>query len=61
MFNVGLILMAGIVLVTRPSFIFPDDTDVVLNESWIRTNTSNELRNLYQDGNFFIFELRSKL
>ena len=61
MINVGLILMAGIVLVTRPSFIFPDDTDVVLNESWIRTNTSNELRNLYQDGNFFIFELRSKL
>ena len=61
MINVGLILMAGIVLVTRPSFIFPDDTDVMLNESWIRTNTSNELRNLYQDGNFFIFELRSKL
>ena len=53
--------MAGIILVTKPSFIFPDDENVSLKETWIRTNTSNELRKMYQDGKFFIFELRSKL
>ena len=51
--------MAGIVLVTKPSFIFPDDDNVALNGTWMRTNTSNELRNMYQTGNYFVFELRS--
>ena len=51
--------MAGIVLVTKPSFIFPDDDNVALNGTWMRTNTSNELRNIYQNGKFFVFELRS--
>ena len=52
--------MAGIVLVTKPSFLFPDNINVVSNETWIRTSNSSDLRNMYQNGNFFIFEFRSK-
>ena len=52
--------MAGIVLVTKPSFLFPDNINVIANETWIRTSSSSDFRNMYQNGNFFIFEFRSK-
>ena len=52
--------MAGIVLVTKPSFLFPGINFGVLNSSWIVQNETKNWRNQYAIGNFFFFDLKSK-
>ena len=52
--------MAGIVLVTKPSFIFQDIEDVLLMGSWIKANATKDWRVEYEKDIFFLFDLRSK-
>ena len=52
--------MAGIVLVTKPSFLFADNDHLVLNGSWVGNNISNNWRKQYEEGTYFFFDLRSK-
>ena len=41
--------MAGIVLVTKPSFIFQDIEDVLLKGSWIKANATKDWRDQYEN------------
>ena len=52
--------MAGIVLVTKPSFIFQNETNTLLNGSWIKSNATKDWRDEYEKGIFFLFNLKSK-
>ena len=52
--------MAGIVLVTKPSFIFQNETNTLLNGSWIKSNATKDWRDEYEKGIFFLFDLKSK-
>ena len=52
--------MAGIVLVTKPSFIFQDIEDVLLKSSWIKANATKDWRDQYEKNIFFLFDLKSK-
>ena len=52
--------MSGIVLVTKPSFLFPADSNVILKNSWIKVNNTQNWRNEYEKGIFFLFDLKSK-
>ena len=52
--------MAGIVLVTKPSFIFQNETNTLLNGSWIKANATKDWRDEYEKGIFFLFDLKSK-
>ena len=56
----GVVLMAGIVLVSKPSFLFLKDDHIALNASRVGANSSNDWRNEYEKGAFFFFDLRSK-
>ena len=52
--------MAGIVLVTKPSFIFQNETNTLLNGSWIKANATKDWRDLYEKDMLFLFDLKSK-
>ena len=52
--------MAGIILVTKPSFIFQNETNTILNGSWIKANATKDWRLDYEKGTFFLFDLKSK-
>ena len=52
--------MAGIVLVTKPSFIFKNETNTLLKGSWIQANATKDWRDQYDKGIFFLFDLKSK-
>ena len=52
--------MAGIVLVTKPSFIFQNETNTFSNASWIKANATKDWRDEYEKGIFFLFDLKSK-
>ena len=52
--------MAGIILVTKPSFIFQNETNTLLNGSWIKANATKDWRDEYEKGIFFLFDLKSK-
>ena len=49
--------MAGIVLVTKPSFLFADNDHLVLNGSWVGNNISNNWRKQYEEGINLYFSL----
>ena len=52
--------MAGIVLVTKPSFIFQDIQDILLKGSWINANATKDWRDQYEKDIFFLFDLKSR-
>ena len=51
--------MAGIVLVTKPPFLFPEADNGGHNTSFTAT-VALDLRSEYKIGNYFLFDLRSK-
>merc|ERR1712242_650872 len=55
----GMVLMAGIVLITKPSFLFPDNNNDVLKSAWMKTNVSTDWRDEYKKGIFFQFDLKT--
>ena len=52
--------MAGIVLVTKPSFIFLNETNTLSKGSWIPANATKDWRDLYEKDILFLFDLKSK-
>jgi len=57
----GIVLMAGILLVTKPSFIFQNETNTLLNGSWIKANATKDWRHDYEKGIFFLFDLKTPI
>ena len=57
----GAVLMAGIVLVTKPSILFHNDYKVVLNESLVRPNASYDWRKEFQKEIILWLDPRSKI
>jgi len=55
------ILMAGIVLVAKPSFLFPENTIGARNGSWQMVPAPIDWRHEYQKGIFFLFDLKTPL
>ena len=45
----GAVLMAGIVLIAKPSFLFHDTDKILLNETVAKSNTSYDWRTEYQN------------
>ena len=57
----GVVLMAGIVLVTKPSFLFNYNDGVFSNESWAESNISYDWRKGFEENIFLWFDPRSML
>ena len=45
----GAVLMAGIVLIAKPSFLFDNTDKILLNETVVKSNTSYDWRTEYQN------------
>ena len=55
-----MVLMAGIALITKPSFLFLDNDNGILKSTWTKANDSTDWRKEYAKGIFFLFDLKSK-
>jgi len=57
----GMVLMAGIALITKPSFLFPDNDNGILKSTWTKANDSTDWRKEYAKGIFFLFNLKTPI
>ena len=57
----GAVLMAGIILIAKPSFLFDDTDTILLNETVVRSNISYDWRTEYQNVINLWFDPRCKL
>ena len=57
----GAVLMAGIVLIAKPSFLFHDTDKILLNETVVKSNTSYDWRTEYQNVINLWFDPKCKL
>ena len=57
----GAVLMAGIILIAKPSFLFDDTDTILLNETVAKSNISYDWRTEYQNVINLWFDPRCKL